>query len=99
MFLLQQLEKTKKQQLAIGAYCVKFGLTKADLEEVLHIKCIKESQNTYGGKKVPKECHSLKTSMTGEKDIDDWREWNDNRYIDDSGESEEEKEDESNEDE
>ena len=30
------------------------------------------------------------------KDIDDWREWNDNRYIDDS---EEEKEDESNEDE
>lgn len=29
------------------------------------------------------------------KDIDDWREWNDNRYIDDSGESEEEeKEDE-----
>jgi|GEM_PF-2087840 len=54
MFLLQQLEKTKKQQLAIGAYCVKFGLTKADLEEVLHIKCIKESQNTYGGKKVPK---------------------------------------------
>ena len=30
------------------------------------------------------------------KDIDDWREWNDNRYID---EPEEEKEDESNEDE
>ena len=29
MFLLQQIEKTKKQQLAIGAYCVKFGLTKA----------------------------------------------------------------------
>ena len=33
------------------------------------------------------------------KDIDDWREWNDNRYIDDPGEPEEEKEDESNEDE
>ena len=33
------------------------------------------------------------------KDIDDWREWNDNRYIDDSGEPEEEKEEESNEDE
>lgn len=31
-------------------------------------------------------------------DIDDWREWNDNRYIDDSGEPEE-REDESNEDE
>lgn len=31
-------------------------------------------------------------------DIDDWREWNDNRYID-SGEPEEEREDESNEDE
>ncbi len=31
-------------------------------------------------------------------DIDDWREWNDNRYIDDSGEQEE-REDESNEDE
>ena len=38
MFLLQQLEKTKKEQLAIGAYCVKFGLTKADIEEVLHRK-------------------------------------------------------------
>lgn len=33
------------------------------------------------------------------KDIDGWREWNDNRYIDDPGEPEEEKEDESNEDE
>lgn len=33
------------------------------------------------------------------KDIDDWREWNDNRYIDDPGEPEEEKEGESNEDE
>lgn len=33
------------------------------------------------------------------KDIDDWREWNDNRYIDDSGKPEEEREDESNEDE
>lgn len=33
------------------------------------------------------------------KDIDDWREWNDNRYIDDAGEPEEEKEEESNEDE
>ncbi len=33
MFLLQQLEKTKKEQLAIGAYCVKFGLTKADLRK------------------------------------------------------------------
>lgn len=32
-------------------------------------------------------------------DIDDWREWNNNRYIDDPGEPEEEKEDESNEDE
>lgn len=32
-------------------------------------------------------------------DIDDWREWNDNRYIDDSGEPEEEREGESNEDE
>lgn len=31
------------------------------------------------------------------KDIDDWREWNDNRYIDAEGEPEEEKEDESNE--
>lgn len=42
MFLLQQLEKTKKQQLAIGAYCVKFGLTKADIEEVLHRKRVRE---------------------------------------------------------
>ena len=42
MFLLQQLEKTKKEQLAIGAYCVKFGLTKADIEEVLHRKRCKE---------------------------------------------------------
>lgn len=42
MFLFQQLEKTKKQQLAIGAYCVKFGLTKADIEEVLHRKRVRE---------------------------------------------------------
>ena len=42
MFLLQQLEKTKKEQLAIGAYCVKFGLTKADIEEVLHRKRVRE---------------------------------------------------------
>lgn len=42
MFLLQQLEKQKKEQLAIGAYCVKFGLTKADIEEVLHRKRCKE---------------------------------------------------------
>jgi hypothetical protein len=41
MFLLQQLEKTKKEQLAIGAYCVKFGLTKADIE-VLHRKRCRE---------------------------------------------------------
>lgn len=32
MFLFRQLGKTEKQQLAIGAYCVKFGLTKADIE-------------------------------------------------------------------
>lgn len=32
MFLFQQLEKTKKEQLAIGTYCVKFGLTKADID-------------------------------------------------------------------
>ena len=42
MFLLQQLEKTKKEQLVIGAYCVKFGLTKADIEEVLHRKRCRE---------------------------------------------------------
>ena len=42
MFSLQQLEKTKKEQLAIGAYCVKFGLTKADIEEVLHRKRCRE---------------------------------------------------------
>lgn len=42
MFLFQQLEKTKKEQLAIGAYCVKFGLTKADIEEVLHRKRYRE---------------------------------------------------------
>lgn len=42
MFLLQQLEKTEKKQLAIGAYCVKFGLTKADIEEVLHRKRCRE---------------------------------------------------------
>lgn len=42
MFLLQQLEKTKKEQLAISAYCVKFGLTKADIEEVLHRKRCRE---------------------------------------------------------
>lgn len=44
MFLLQQLEKQKKKQLAIGAYCVKFGLTKADIEEVLHRKRCKECE-------------------------------------------------------
>lgn len=42
MFLLQQLEKTEKEQLAIGAYCVKFRLTKADIEEVLHRKRCRE---------------------------------------------------------
>lgn len=42
MFLFKQLEKTEKQQLAIGAYCVKFGLTKADIEEVLHRKRCRE---------------------------------------------------------
>lgn len=42
MFLFQQLEKTEKKQLAIGAYCVKFGLTKADIEEVLHRKRCRE---------------------------------------------------------
>lgn len=42
MFLLQQLEKTKKEQLAIGAYCVKLGLTKADIEEVLNRKRVRE---------------------------------------------------------
>ena len=42
MFLFQQLDKTEKQQLAIGAYCVKFGLTKADIEEVLNRKRVRE---------------------------------------------------------
>lgn len=42
MFLFQQLGKTKKEQLAIGAYCVKFGLTKAYIEEVLHRKRCRE---------------------------------------------------------
>lgn len=44
----------RMRALELGMYCLKFGLTKADLEEVLHIKRIKESQNTYDGKKVPK---------------------------------------------
>lgn len=42
MFLFRQLEKTEKQQLAIGAYCVKLGLTKADIEEVLNRKRVRE---------------------------------------------------------
>lgn len=42
MFLFQQLDKTEKKQLAIGAYCVKFGLTKADIEEVLNRKRVRE---------------------------------------------------------
>lgn len=32
----------KKKVLEMGTYCVKFGLTKADLEEVLHAKRMKE---------------------------------------------------------
>lgn len=42
MILCQQLTKQQKEQLAIGAYCKKFGLTKADIEEVLHQKRVKE---------------------------------------------------------
>lgn len=32
----------KKKVLEMGTYCVKFGLTKADLEEVLHAKRMKK---------------------------------------------------------
>ena len=32
----------RMRALELGMYCLKFGLTKADLEEVLHIKRIKE---------------------------------------------------------
>lgn len=63
MFLLQQLEKTKKEQLAIGAYCVKFGLTKADIEEVLHRKRCKEFD--ADSRKKGEQCGKYRNVKTG----------------------------------
>ena len=42
MGLVEEAIVQKKKVLEMGTYCVKFGLTKADLEDVLHAKRMKE---------------------------------------------------------